>query len=197
MCLIASAGFFVLRDELRWERDVLDRSYTMMLDHEVAAADAQLTLLDTLILGQLRIWRNWRNPFERMLRGTIKIEQGEYGVAVRYLDEARSTCDREAFDHVLCTMLSGELFFREANAMMSSRQKRAWNVAITYYESGLLIDPDDVLAKKSLDWLKVHEENTEDGQDSNKDKQGPDRSGDELQKNAKPGNSGGGMRKGY
>lgn len=196
MCVVASACLFVLRDELRWEREALDRSYAMLMDHEVAAADLQITALDTLLLGQLRVWRNWRNPYERMLRGTIKIEQGEYAQAIRYLEESRNTCAKQEFDGMICNSLSAETLFRQANASMFSRQRRARNMAMKYYEQGLLIRPDDAFAKKSLDWLKVLQENAEEGEGKG-NKNEPGRGNNTFEKQTQPGHGDGAMRKGY
>lgn len=195
MCIVISACLFVLRDELRRERETLNRSYDMLMDHEVARADLQIATLNTLLLGQLRTWRNWKNPYERLLRGTIKIEQGEYAEAIRYLEESRTTCMKHGFDGMICSALSAETLFRQANALMSSRQRRALNMAVIYYEQGLLIKSDDVFAKKSLDWLKVFEENVEEGEDKD---QSPSRGYDVFEKKqTKQGDGGGTMRKGY
>lgn len=196
MCVMVSACLFVLRDELRWEREALDRSYAMLMDHEVAAADLQIEALDTLLLGQLRAWRNWRNPYERLLRGTIKIEQGEYAQSIRYLEESRDICAKHGFDAMICKALNAEVLFRQANASMFSRQKRARNMAMKYYEQGLLIHPDDAFAKKSLDWLKVLQENAEEGEDKG-NKNEPSRGDNTFEKQTQPGQGGGTMRKGY
>ncbi|MDP3778612.1 MAG: hypothetical protein Q8R30_01010 [bacterium] len=185
----------MFRDELRWEREALDRSYEMLMDHDVAPADMQISVLDTLFLGQLRIWMNWRDPYERLLRGTIKVEQGDYGSAIRYLHESHGACVRGRFDRFICKALDAEILFRQANASIFSRQRRALNMAMKYLEQGLLIDSDDVFAKKTLDWLKILQENAEEGQDSRDND--PGHGDKKLDKNQKPGQGGGAMRKGY
>ena len=157
-CMIAAAFLFVIRDGLRWEREVLDRSYEMLMNHEVAHADIFLTTLDSLLLGRLRAWRNWKNPYERMLRGTIKMEQGEYVQAIRHLEESNVSCVRGRFDAMQCKQLNAEILFRQGNAAMLGRQRNAFTIASKYFEKGLLLQPDDVFAKKSLEWLKLTEE---------------------------------------
>ena len=194
VCVVAAASLFVLRDELRREREVLDRSYMMLMDHEVARADMQLVMLDTLLLGQLRALMNWKNPYERLLRGTIKVEQGDYALAIRYLHESFGACVQGRFDRI-CNVLEGEVLFRQANAFIFTRQKNSLNTAMKYYEQGLLIDPDDVFAKKTLDWLKILQENAEEGQDS-QDKD-PGRGNDAMDKGQRPGQGSGAVRKGY
>jgi len=195
VCVIAAAILFVLRDELRWEREALDRSYMMLMDHEVARADTQLATLDTLLLGQLRTLMNWKDPYELLLRGTIKVEQGDYASAIRYLHESHSACVQGQFDRIMCNVLEGEVLFRQANAFIFTRQRRSLNMAMKYYEQGLLIDPDDVFAKKTLDWLKVLQENAEEGEDSQDKDSG--RGNDVLDKGQRPGHGSGAARKGY
>lgn len=195
VCVIIAGGLFVLRDELRWEREALDQSYNMLMNHEVARADIQITALDALLLGQLRIWMDWRDPYERLLRGTIKLEQGDYMLAIRYLHESHTACLHGGFDRILCNALEGEVLFRQANASIFSRQRRALNMAMTYLEQGLLIDSDDVFAKKTLDWLKVLEENAEKEQDSQDNE--PGRGDKALDSKEKPGQGGSTVRKGY
>lgn len=199
LCIVASACLFVLRDELRWERETLNRSYTMLMDHEVARADAQITMLDTGLLGRLRTWRGWKNPYERLLRGTIKIEQGEYAQAIRYLQESQDACIKGGFNGSICHALNAEILFRQANASILSRQRRSINAAIAYYERGLRLQPDDAYAKKSLDWLKVFEEHTQDAREKDKEKgKGISRErSDMLEKESNPGDGEGAMRKGY
>ena len=191
-CAIAAALLFVLRDELRWEREVLDRSYTMLMDHEVVHAATLVTTLDSLLLGRLRAWRNWRNPYERLLRGTIKMEQGEYAQAIRYLEESITSCASGGFDAMRCRQLNAEMLFRQGNAAMLGRQRHKFTVAIAYFEKGLLLHPDDVFAKKSLEWLKLTEEEAE----QKKGDKSPSRASDVYEKKGQTG-EGGNMREGY
>ncbi len=194
ICVIASACLFVLKDELEWERIVLDRSYLMLMEHGVAHADATIATLDSLILARVRAWSNWPDPYERLLRGTIAIEKGEYGQAIRYLQESREACMSRRFGAIVCRQLGAEILFRQANALMVIRQKRSINAAIAYFEQGLLLNSDDVLAKKSLEWLKIMEENT----DGEKKDSGPHRGSGTFEKNQGESKEGGGMmRKGY
>ena len=190
-CVIAAAFLFVLRDELRWEREVLDRSYAMVRDHEVAHADALVATLDSLMLGKLRAWRNWRNPYERVLRGAIKMEQGEYAQAIHYLEESIASCGRGGFDAMLCRQLNAEILFRQGNAAMLGQARHAFTIAVKYFEKGLLLQPDDVYAKKSLEWLKLTEENA----DQEKGKKNLNRGEDVYEKKGQTGS--GNMREGY
>lgn len=197
LCIVASACLFVLRDELQREREALNQSYAMLIDHGVASADAQITMLDTLLLGRLRAWIGWRNPYERLLRGTIKIEQGEYAQAIHYLEESQDACTKGRFDGNVCKALNAEILFRQANASMFNRKRRAYHIAIAYYEQGLRLQPDDVYAKKSLDWLKVLEERIKDVPEKEGEKSLSRKRFDMFEKEINPVDGGGVMRKGY
>ena len=70
-------------------------------------------------------------------------------------------CTNERFGTAFCKALGAEALFRMGNASMLRQEDRAFTQAMKYFEQGLLRQPDDVFAKKSLEWLKLADEETE------------------------------------
>lgn len=163
LAAVSVVSFLAYREILR-EVETLEKAHRLLEDRYAADADVLLAELDTTPLGRFRKWAGREHPYTLMLRGTVKIEQGEYGEAIRYLSRSRDVCTGERFEIAFCEVLGAEALFRMGNASMLRWQNKAFTQAVRHFEQGLLRQSDDISAKKSLEWLKLLEEELEKGE---------------------------------
>ncbi|MDP3770063.1 MAG: hypothetical protein U1A25_01125 [Candidatus Sungbacteria bacterium] len=160
LCIVS----FLVYDQMQQEVETLERAYALVYDQYAQEADVLLAKLDTTPLGRFRAWVGYEHPYTLVLRGTVKIERGEYGEAIRYLSKSREACTDTRFGAWFCQEFRAEVLFRMGNASMLLWQNRAFTQAMKYFEQGLMLQPDDTSAKKSLEWLKLFEEEIEKGE---------------------------------
>jgi len=163
--LVAASVIMVwISGALDYERQVIEHAHALLLASDVMRAEQLLAELEHSLIGRFRTRSGREHPVFLMLRGTVKAELGEYNEALRYFSQSIETCAGQR-----CDVVEAEAYFRKGNVAMLRWQDRAFNQAMYYYEQGLALRPDDPGAKKSLEWLKVFEEEMRAGAKKEKD----------------------------
>lgn len=156
----------LLTSETRDEVLILPEVRAALAEGNIAQADKLLLFLASRTLTEMRVRLGYEDPAVLILMGTVKGELGAYAEALHYFERVLDRCSNASriFRVSACNSLTSEAHFRIANALFLNLKSGAFDIAVRHLKEGMTISPDDIFAKKTLEWILAFEEEMEKGE---------------------------------